>query len=316
METASLSRLHAGEAVKLCLNTEETARLVDGLAAYKAAHREHGIEIGVHEYEVEIVGFDDLVQILASSEAAAGLMAIEGGPEVIGRLVSAAAELGLAEPLQEALAVLGAEALSHINAALRIAELNDAVRLWEENKENANEGFWQQELKKRPWILSQVFSQPMVLIGDNVYVGGKDITNKGGRIADYLFKNLLTANAAVVEIKTPTAELVGLTEYRQGVFCPGKDLGGGMIQVLDQRDSLMSHYRGLAGGEATHFVVHMPQCVLVAGSLEGLSADQRKSFELLRSNSRDVVIVTFDELFARVRELVDLFETSGHPGED
>lgn len=307
VETVPLSALHAGEAVKLSLTTEETARLVDSIAAHKVAHRQHGIESGVHEYDVEVVGFADLVTILAGNEAAAGLLGAEGGPAVVGKLISVAAELGLAEPLQAALDVLGAEALSHLNAALKLAELHDALRLWEENKGNANEEFWQTELAKRPWILSQLFAQPMVMVGDKVYVGGKDITNKGGRIADYLFKNVLSANAAVVEIKTPAAELVGGAAYRQGLFAPGKDLGGGTAQVLDQRDSLMKHYRDLAGEGDAHFVAHMPKCVLIAGCLEGMTSDQRKSFELTRANSRDVEIVTFDELFARVQGLIDLF---------
>lgn len=308
VETVPLSQLHAGEAVKLTLSTEETTRLVDGLAAYKAAHNKHGIESGVHEYEVEIVGFSDLVGILADNDAAAGLLAVEGGPEVVGNLISVAAELGLVQPLQAALDALGTEALSHINAAVKLAELKEALTLWEANRENADEEFWQTELKKRPWILAQIFAQPMVLVGDKVYVGGKDITNKGGRIADYLFKNSLSANAAVVEIKTPAAELVGATEYRQGVFAPGKDVGGGTAQVLDQRDSLLKHYKDLVGDDETHFVAHMPECVLITGCLEGMSANQRKSFELTRANSRDVEIITFDELFARVQELVDLFE--------
>lgn len=306
--TVPLSQLHAGEAVKLTLNTEETERLVEGLTAYRAAHRQHGIELGDHEYEVEIVGSADLVALLAGNEAAAALLAAEGGPATLANLMAIAAELDLAEPLNAALQAMGTEALSHINASLRLAELHEALRLWEENKANADEEFWQQELKKRPWLLSQVFSQPMVIVGDKVYVGGKDITNKGGRIADYLFKNVLSANAAVVEIKTPTAELVSGSEYRQGLFAPGKDLGGGTAQVLDQRDSLLKHYKDLVGEGESHFVAHMPECVLIAGCLEGMSADQRKSFELTRANSRDVEVVTFDELFARVQQLLDLFE--------
>lgn len=310
VDTVPLSQLHAGEAVKFSLSTEETARLIDGLAAHRAAYRQHGVEPGIHEYDVEVVGLADLVDMLAENQAAIGLLAEEGGPEVVARLVSVAAENGLTEPLEAVIGTLGVQALAHLNAALRLAELHDALRLWEENKENGDEEFWQQGLKQRPWILSQVFSQPMVLVGDKVYVGGKDITNRHGRIADYLYKNALSANAAVVEIKTPAAELVSAAEYRQGLHAPGKDLGGGMSQVLDQRDSLMTYYRDLVGDDDLHFTAHMPECVLVVGCLEGLSVDQRKSFEFARANSRDVEVVTFDELFERVRQMLELFEAA------
>ncbi len=312
VDTVTLSQLHAGEAAKFSFSTGETTRLIDGLTAYAAAFRQHGIESGEQEYEVEAVALSDLVQLLAGNEAATELLSADGGPEAVAKLIACAAELNIVETLQMALDALGLEALSYLNTALRLAELKEASRLWEENKDSSDEEFWQRELKIRPWILSQVFSQPMLMIGDKVYVGGKDITNTGGKIADYLFKNSLTSNVAIVEIKAPTAELVSGTEYRQGVYTPGKDIAGGSVQVLDQRDSLVKHYNELSRGPNTQFEAHMPVCVLVAGRFDTLNDNQRKSFELNRSNSKDVEIVTFDELFARVRAMVDLFEVAEH----
>jgi hypothetical protein len=45
-----------------------------------------------------------------------------------------------------------------------------------------------------PWIFSNILSMPVVLLGSKVYVGGKDFENKGGKEADFLFKNNLTKN--------------------------------------------------------------------------------------------------------------------------
>jgi hypothetical protein len=44
------------------------------------------------------------------------------------------------------------------------------------------------------WILSNILSMPVVLLGGKVYVGGKSIQNRGGKEADFLFKNKLTKN--------------------------------------------------------------------------------------------------------------------------
>jgi Domain of unknown function (DUF4263) len=302
-----LSSLRADEAVKLELSSEMTSRLVDGLNAHYVAHSLHGIELGLHEHEIDLFGVRDLFAFIRGDTAAAQALGTSDGVELVANIISSAARNELLEPLSRSLESLGPEARSHLNAALRLSELRKALNLWEENKENPDEEFWQEELKQRSWILCQVFSQPMILVRDKVYVGGKDFTNRHGKITDYLFKNTLTKNAAIVEIKTPMTELVQNRAYRQDVFSPGKDIVGGTIQVIDQRDSLMKNYPNLSRG-TPEFEVNMPACILVAGKVSQLSELQKKSFEFYRSNSRAVELIAFDELFSRVEGLVQLFE--------
>lgn len=45
------------------------------------------------------------------------------------------------------------------------------------------------------------------------------------------------------------------------------------------------------------------------GTIKSLKKNELKSFELFRSNSRDVEIITFDELLARFENLQQLMET-------
>ncbi|MFN2576412.1 MAG: hypothetical protein ABR607_01845 [Pyrinomonadaceae bacterium] len=59
------------------------------------------------------------------------------------------------------------------------------------------------------FVLEQVFSWPCSIVKDKAYVGGKNVTNTGGKIVDFLLKNRLTQNAALIEIKTPTTRFSG-----------------------------------------------------------------------------------------------------------
>ena len=48
------------------------------------------------------------------------------------------------------------------------------------------------------------------------------------------------------------------------------------------------------------------KCIVLIGNLADLDEDQRYSFELSRSNSKDVEIITFDELKAKIESFQEL----------
>jgi len=157
------------------------------------------------------------------------------------------------------------------------------------------------------WILSNILSMPVVLLGGKVYVGGKNIHNKGGKEADFLFKNKLTKNVFIIEIKTPLKKIIDSEiPYRKpDVFSIGKEITGGLVQALDQKDNLQKEFYTLAkGGE---FVSFNPKVVLISGNLKSLNKKQLKSFELFRSNLKDVEIITYDELLKRTNLILGEF---------
>lgn len=98
-----------------------------------------------------------------------------------------------------------------------------------------SEPTWQRFLQENPFVLSMVFGRPIVKIADQASVGGQKISGSGGKIADFLVRNALTGNAALVEIKTPRAKLLNEKPYRAGVYTPSRELTGAISQVLDQR---------------------------------------------------------------------------------
>ena len=172
---------------------------------------------------------------------------------------------------------------------------------------------WQKFFKEYSWVFSQMFSYPVLMFEDEAFVGGKSIKGTGGKVSDFIYKNHLTDNIAIIEIKTHrTALLSGKKAYRgKDVFAISKDLTGAINQVLDQRDNLQKDFYGLKAKSDKPFETYNSRCLLVVGLSSLLSNSQKKSFELYRSNSRDVDIVTFDELFNKIKGFSDILFTGG-----
>jgi hypothetical protein len=163
---------------------------------------------------------------------------------------------------------------------------------------------WQEFLKDNSWIFSSIFAQPVILYQREAYVGGKTIDNKNGKFNDFLIKNSLSDNVSFLEIKTHKTKLLEKSTYRgSDVFSVGKDLTGSINQVLNQRDNFQKEFWALKGKSKTTVETFNSKCVVLVGTLCKLTEEQRYSFELYRSNSRDVEILTFDELKTKIESL-------------
>jgi hypothetical protein len=182
-------------------------------------------------------------------------------------------------------------------------QIGEALELWEQNKDNADEEFWQQELTARPFLLNQLLAAPVVIEQGKAYVGGKGVSNTGGGLLDFLLRQAVLENVALLEIKTPATLLLQRSAYRTGVYGPSDDLGGGIAQIATYRQSLLTEFNAL--GREESFEAFNPRSVLLIGSVEREldEKNRRKSFELFRNGLRDVDVVTYDELFARARAL-------------
>ncbi len=183
--------------------------------------------------------------------------------------------------------------------------LRDVLRVWNSNQGNSSEEFWQQTLATHPLILSQAFAVPIVILKSKAYVGGKGIENSQGKVTDFLVANGISGNAALIEIKTPKTKLIGAS-YRAGIFAVSPELSGAVVQVSAQRDTFLKDYYQLAHNSGVTFSAFNPQGLVIAGNHqeELTDADRRQSFELFRQGLRDVQVVTFDELFTKIENLL------------
>jgi hypothetical protein len=207
---------------------------------------------------------------------------------------------------------LGPSALRNLNVAVGLESLKQALRSWDENIANPDEEFWQQTLTEHSLVLEQVFAWPTMIVKGKAYVGGKSVLNTGGGIVDFLVKNYLTSNAALVEIKTPATKLLLSHPYRDGVYNPSEDLAGGLMQILSYRHNLQREFWSLKHGVPGGLEAFEPRCVVIIGMTAELEGDENKlrSLELFRNNSPDVAVITFDELFEKTRRLVSILEAS------
>lgn len=200
--------------------------------------------------------------------------------------------------------------LQELNAAIGLNSLKKVLEIWENNKTNHNEEFWQEALTQNSFIFAHLFAFPVIVLENKAYVGGKSISNKGGNIIDFLCANNLTRNVALIEIKTPTTKLLG-SKYRGDIYNISNELSGSAMQVANYRNSLIQNYISIINPGEERFEVFDPKCIIVIGNITSELTDlqQRKSLELFRMGLKDIQIITYDELFGKIEFLVNLLET-------
>ena len=190
------------------------------------------------------------------------------------------------------------------NSARRII---DILCIWDGNRTNADEEFWQLTFNENSYALSQVFAVPMLFIKDKAYVGGMTLERSDARFVDYLYSTESSREAILIEIKAPTTRLVG-RPYR-GNHPPSAELAGSVVQVLTYRSELVRHLSGLKENTDIKLNAFMPRCAIIVGNAEAELKDERsrRSFELFRTSLKDVEVVTYDELFRKSEILAELF---------
>jgi hypothetical protein len=166
---------------------------------------------------------------------------------------------------------------------------------------------WHQFFKRNPWIFSNVFAYPISLFEDKLNVGGHNISGGTDKIVDFIYKNKLTKNIAFIEIKTHLTNLISRTPYRRpNIYSISKDMSGSIVQVIDQKMTLLKNYHSIKGNDGTDSL--NSNCLVVVGHTSQLDTKGKNdSFELFRLSSRDVSIVTFDEVQEKMETLLKIF---------
>lgn len=182
-------------------------------------------------------------------------------------------------------------------------------------KENKTEAAWQNFLTRYQFILSLAFGSPITVVNDQAYVGGQKVQGDGRKITDYLVKNKLTSNAAIIEIKKPNTPIISDTEYRKGVYTPSSEIYKAVSQVIDQRYQFQKDFLSLRynsesenDDERYNFESYAVRCCVIAGVMPK-GKNQKKSFELFRYSLNNVEIVTYDELLMKLKMLNEFFNS-------
>ena len=164
---------------------------------------------------------------------------------------------------------------------------------------------WQDFFDENPFILSLAFGYPVVVVQGQASVGGRTLSRKGDSITDFLVKNSMTNNTAIIEIKTPQTKLLNEGSYRDGVFTPSSDVSGAINQALEQRYRFEREIATIKDNTRRYDIEsYSVHCCLIVGTIPE-DEERRKSFEMFRGNSKAVELVTFDELLLKLRNLHD-----------
>lgn len=307
--TIPLSSLKTGEGFKLELHSPEVLALVKTLGPLYRLYNQQGIPRGRSTFVRLEAG---LSKFLALGEADLTAFLETHSNDAAATLLKLVKWLGTSREGAAATARLAAivpEQLSGLTAVFGLAAIKDALTYWKQHETDSSEEFWQRALTIRAYVLSQVFAYPVVVIGSKAYVGGKQVSNKGGNVVDFLATIESTEAVVLIEIKTPQTRLLG-REYRDDVFPLSGELPGAIAQVLRYRQSLMREFHSITAAGLKRLTLGEPRCLIVSGhaASELTSRAMRESFELQRERLQGVMIITYDELFGRLERLVDLLE--------
>ena len=213
---------------------------------------------------------------------------------VIGALSSHAPSIAQVQP----------EKLAKLRGDIELVTLEALIKRYEVMLgEKLVEGRWQDFFNENPFILNMAYGYPVIKVRDQASVGGRKLSGDGEKIADFLVKNKLTNNTAIFEIKTPQSAILNGKPFRDGVYTPSANLSGSINQVLDQKYQFQKQFAQIKDNtrfyDIESYAVHC--CLVIGRTPDG--DDRKKSLELFRRNSKDVEIVTFDELLEKLKQL-------------
>ena len=185
------------------------------------------------------------------------------------------------------------------------------------------EAVWQHFFEANTWIfgygLDFVFNQPLDGRRLEQTIHGYDVAGPGKRADGVLKTAGIISSLCLVEIKTPKAPLVEEHTYRADCWQASRELSGGIAQAQKTAQKTIENValspilRGVdENGDPTGEVVHsyQPRSYLIIGSLrefetaKGVNHEKFASFELLRRQTRQPEIITFDELLERAKFIV------------
>lgn len=299
-----------GDWVEIELHSEETYNLFMGLKKlYDLSGCMNGIPFGSARFAQIDSSFSSFLEVIQNDPSAARMIGEPQNFELIKILLQLITQTSSHESLKNSLSSLANENLQALTTSASLEGLKRVEALMRENLDNGKEEFWQQKVfNENQWVLAQIFSCPCTIYAQKAFVGGKSLDNKGGNVCDFIYRNKMTQNVALIEIKTPCTDIVG-KPYRE-TYSMSLDMSGAVNQVLNYRDELQKNFstltRDLEGADTVR--AFSPKCVVVIGKISTLNAKQQKAFELYRNSFNNLTIITFDELHQKICDLMSVFK--------
>jgi len=172
-----LSKLRASEWTKLDLKGVEILELYKRLGDLYQVYHQEGIPFG----EAKYIKIDQgLGALLTASEDELHQLFDEETDDVtklFSRLLNWFSSIKTPSQVLNKLEELDITNLQEIRSIAGLSALKASLAIWNKNKENSNEEFWQKTLEENSFVLSQIFAYPIIVVKGKAYVGGKTISN-------------------------------------------------------------------------------------------------------------------------------------------
>ena len=187
-----------------------------------------------------------------------------------------------------------------------------------ENKitDTRHESVWQYFFNSNDWIFGYGLDYRFLgILQKEDHVSSTDVAGKGDVINDFLLGcNKFTV---LVELKKHDTPLFGKDKNRSNSWTLSDDLISGLSQILEQKASWQFFAETNANGnfdDKGKLIKQKtvdPKSILVIGSTKQFSGDDKenqikaKTFELFRRDSRNIEILTYDEMYERAKFIVE-----------
>jgi hypothetical protein len=192
--------------------------------------------------------------------------------------------------------------------------LNDYKKEVIKDEKIKDEVAWQYFFNKNPWIFGYGLDYRFMGILQKEFSASGTEANGSGQVnSDFLIGDKKFTN--FVELKKPDTPLFKNNTIRSGVWKLSTDLMEAKSQILEQKASGQIKIEKETihddGGNEIRQRSYDSKVILIIGSWDQIKNDvdlakktKIKTFELFRRDSRNVEIITFDELYERAYFIV------------
>lgn len=183
-------------------------------------------------------------------------------------------------------------------------------------KQQGAESAWQHFFEENNWIFGYGLDYRFLsILQREATVSAVDVSGKSEVVSDFLLGcNKFTV---LVELKKPETELYGKDKNRSNAWKLSDELTSALSQILEQKASLQvkaesdssSHFDDK--GNPIKQKSYDPKAILVIGHSSQFEGEDKealikaKTFELFRRDSRNIEIITYDELYERAKFIVE-----------
>jgi hypothetical protein len=295
----NVASLHKGEWSKVELKTGEVQRLTEFSASLPNVvgndflYSNHYLLVHTTN-EFTSDEYKKLVAVLSSNpDTILDLVKIainENGADIAGFLSTHYDELS------NAYKKLDQQVIQKMSLAANLQSLDvDGLQKLIDN--DALEEEYQKFFYSHPLLLSLVAPAMLQIIKNKPYIGGSEIPT-GASFGDFLVK-MGRNNIAFIEIKRASAKLVSSsTEYRNGISSVDVGLVNAVIQTAHEKDM---YYKNFSANNRFKEDMFDCKCYLIIGNYDSLQTEENKTtFELFRSQLKDIVVITYSELLDKI----------------